>query len=96
MVEKNYSYKGTQNAIKNFENIKKSIKGLYEIINFNLTDDDIYFKTATDNLTGLYQNLLELLLNNDGLSHVVKKIKNAEVELDIPLNELLIEHENKF
>lgn len=96
MVEINYSYKGTQKAIKNFENIKKSIKGLYEIINFNLTDDDIYFKTATDNLTGLYQNFLELLLNNDGLKQVVKKIKNAELELDIPLNELLIERKNKF
>ncbi|TFG21658.1 MAG: hypothetical protein EU529_12840 [Promethearchaeota archaeon] len=92
MIEKKYEKDVIEKAIKNFDNIKESIKGLYEILNINLDEDDIYFEAASDNLTGLYRNLLELLLNDEGLRHFVNKLKNSEVNLNIVLNEALAEH----
>ena len=91
MIEKKYEKDVIEKAIKNFDNIKESIKGLYEILNINLDEDDIYFEAASDNLTGLYRNLLELLLNDEGLRHFVNKLKNSEVNLNIVLNEALAE-----
>ena len=80
-------------AFKNFENIKASIKGLYEILNINLAEDDIYFDAASDNLSGLYRNLLELLVNDYGLEQFTEKLRNSEVNLDIVLNETVAEIE---
>ena len=80
-------------AFKNFENIKASIKGLYEILNINLAEDDIYFDAASDNLSGLYRNLLELLVNDYGLEQFTEKLRNSEVSLDIVLNETVAEIE---
>lgn len=81
--------KAVEYAEKSFKNIKDSIKGLYEIININLDANDIYFQAAEDNIQALYQNILELLLNEHGLTHLIDKIKNSEIELDIVLNEVL-------
>ena len=76
---------------KNLENIKKSVQGLYEILNINFSDEDIYFKLGQDNLLALYENLLELILNEYGLRKLVKKIKDSEFDLDICLDNLYIE-----
>jgi len=91
MIEKTYTKDAIEKAFKNFDNIKESIKGLYEILNINLDEDDIYSEAANDNLTGLYRNLLELLLNDSGLRYFVEKLKNSEVDLNIVLNEALAE-----
>ena len=91
MIETKYIKDAKKKALKNFDNIKESIKGLYEILNINLDEDDIYSEAASDNLTGLYRNLLELLLNDYGLRHFVEKLKNSEVDLNIVLNEALAE-----
>ncbi|MFX1395056.1 MAG: hypothetical protein ACFFAH_16000 [Promethearchaeota archaeon] len=91
MIESNYTQDATKKAFKNFEKIKASIKGLYEIININLPEDDIYFEAANDNLSGLYRNLLELLINDYGLRQFTKKLRNSEVDLNIVLNEAIAE-----
>ncbi|MFW9899613.1 MAG: hypothetical protein ACFFDO_10190 [Candidatus Thorarchaeota archaeon] len=91
MIESNYTKDATKKALKNFENIKDSIKGLYEIININLVEDDIYFEAASDNLSGLYRNLLELLVNDYGLRQFTRKLRNSEVDLNIILNEAIAE-----
>jgi len=91
MIESNYTKDATKKAFKNFENVKASIKGLYEIININLAEDDIYFEAASDNLSGLYRNLLELLINDYGLRQFTKKFRNSEVDLNIVLNEAIAE-----
>ncbi|MFX1399479.1 MAG: hypothetical protein ACFFAS_20835 [Promethearchaeota archaeon] len=91
MIESNYTKDATKKAFKNFEKIKASLKGLYEIININLNEDDIYFEAANDNLTGLYRNLLELLLNDYGLRQFTKRLRNSEVDLNIVLNEAIAE-----
>ncbi|MGQ4874145.1 MAG: hypothetical protein ACP6IY_08750 [Promethearchaeia archaeon] len=87
----NFTAELREKAEQNFENIKEAIKGLYEILNITLTakEDEFYYKAGLDNLTGLYQNLLEFLLNDYGARHFMKKLRNNEVDLDIVLNSLL-------
>ncbi|MFX1237628.1 MAG: hypothetical protein ACFFAS_08805 [Promethearchaeota archaeon] len=76
-------------ATRNFEQIQKSLIGLYEVLSvtYGETNDNIYFKIGQDNIIGLYQNLLELLLKEDGLKHLIKSIKNSKVKLDVTLIE---------
>ena len=73
----------------NFEKIKASVKGIYEIFKINFSDDNIYFKMGLDNVIGIYQNFLELMLNDYGARQFMKKLRSSEVEIDIPLDFLL-------
>jgi hypothetical protein len=79
-----------ENAEKNFKNIKEAIKGLFDLLNISLSDEDLYLKAGEENLEGLYKNLIELLLNDYGLRKLVKKIKASELDINITLNELSI------
>ena len=91
MDSPNFTSEMKKKAEENLNNIKKSIQGLYEILNINFSDEDIYFKLGQDNLIGLYENFLELILNEYGLRKLVKKIKDSEIDLDIALDSLFIE-----
>ncbi|MBD3197618.1 MAG: hypothetical protein GF317_21365 [Candidatus Lokiarchaeota archaeon] len=78
----------TKKAEDSFENIKETIKGIYNILDFTLDKDDVYFQMGIDNVTSLYQNLLELLTNEEGLKEFMKKFRKSEVEIDIPLDNI--------
>ncbi|TFF88190.1 MAG: hypothetical protein EU550_01765 [Promethearchaeota archaeon] len=93
MIQTNSGSKLETQAEKNFKNIQKSIKGLYEILEINLSDKDFYLEAGEENLTGLYKNLLELLLNEYGLRKLVKKIKDSKQVIDINLEKLAIEND---
>jgi hypothetical protein len=84
-----------EKAEKNFDDIKESIKGLYDILSIGLADkdDQIYYEAGKENIVGLYKNIIELMLNDYGLRKVVKKIRESDIELDIVLNEILVEKE---
>ena len=82
-------FESTKQAMTNFENIKECIQGLYEILKINLSHENIYFQIGQDNMEALYQNLLELMVNDLGTIEFMKKLKNAEVDLDLPLDNLL-------
>lgn len=81
-------YKSTKKALNNFENIKECIQGLYEILRIALTSDNMYFNMGQDNIEALYENLLELMVNEVGTVEFMKKLKSAEVDLDLPLDNL--------
>ncbi|TKJ19959.1 MAG: hypothetical protein CEE43_13850 [Promethearchaeota archaeon Loki_b32] len=83
------SFKSKEKAEKNFKNIKAAVKGLYEILDLSLSEDDFYYEAGKDNITAIYKNLIELLLNEYGLRQLLKKIQNSEVDLNIVLNEYL-------
>ena len=83
------SLKSREKAVKNFENIKDALKGLYDILDLTLSDDKFYHEAGKDNIKAVYKNLIELLLNEYGLRNLLKKIQNSEVELNIVLNEYL-------
>ncbi len=82
-------FESTKKAITNFENIKECIQGLWEILNLNLSHENIYFQMGQDNIEALYQNLLELMINDLGTIEFMKRLKNAEIDLDLPLDNLL-------
>lgn len=86
----------TDQAVKNFENIKESLKGIYEIMSINISQNDIYFKLASDNLIGLYHNFLDLMLNENGAKTIKRKLKNCELEADIPMGNLTINGTKKL
>ncbi|MHA1148907.1 MAG: hypothetical protein ACTSR8_11775 [Promethearchaeota archaeon] len=91
MVVSNFTAELEDKAEQNFENIKEAIKGLYNILNITLTekDDEYYYNAGLDNLKGLYQNLLELMLNDFGARRFMKRLRNSEIEIDIPLTKLM-------
>ncbi len=102
MINSDFSNKLTGKAFKNFENIKTSLKGLFEILQLALDreEDDVYYNMSVDNISGLYENLLELLFNDYGARQLMKALRNSEVDLAIPLtdplkNESESENENK-
>lgn len=93
MVYTNFSDEMVDRAEENLKNIKESIKGLYDLLNICLPDEQIYIEAGKENVEGLYKNIIELILNDYGLRKIVKKIKSAELDVNITLDELLIEEE---
>lgn len=78
----------TEQAFENFENIKKSLKGLFEIFQLTLdSEDELYYNMGVDNISGLYENFLELMFNDYGARQVMKALRNSEIDLAIPLND---------
>jgi len=76
-------------AEKNLGNIKESINGLYNILKILSCESDngLFCNLGIENISNLYKNLIELMLNDYGMRQIVKKIKNREIELDIPLDD---------
>ena len=88
MIKSEFSNKLTEQAFKNFENIKKSLKGLFEIMQLAVdSEDELYYNMGIDNISGLYENFLELMFNDYGARQVMKALRNSEVDLAIPLND---------
>ncbi|MFX1411721.1 MAG: hypothetical protein ACFFA6_15325 [Promethearchaeota archaeon] len=79
MENMNFVVNVQSKADKNFENIKESIKGLYQILKISC-DNETFCKMGLDNLEALYKNLLELLLNDYGARQLMKKLKNSDEE----------------
>ena len=86
MQSKDIIIESTQKAITSFQNIKECIQGLYEILKISQSDNNIYFKLGIDNIEALYENLLELVVNETGTVEFIKKVKKSEIDLDIPLD----------
>ncbi len=82
-------YESTKKALNNFENIKECIQGLYEILKISLPSENMYFNMGQDNIEALYENLLELMVNDLGTIEFMKKLKSAEVDLDLALGNVL-------
>ncbi len=85
-----YNTSSAENAVEKFEKIKDTIKGLYDILKIiSPSENDIYFKMGVDNISVLYQNMLDLISNsNDNAKHVSKKIENSELVAELPLGNL--------
>ncbi|MBY9016701.1 MAG: hypothetical protein KGD68_13490 [Candidatus Lokiarchaeota archaeon] len=88
MENTDFIYESTTKAIINFKNIKKCIQGLYEVFKITLPSEDVYFKIGQENIEHLYENLLELMVNEIGTVEFMKKLKSAEIDLDLPLDNM--------
>ena len=82
MAKVDIVYESTKKAINNFENIKECIQGLYEILKITLPSGNMYLNLGQDNIEALYENFLELMVNELGTVEFMKKLKSAEVDLD--------------
>ncbi len=89
MTNADVVYKLTKKALNNFENIKECIQGLYDILTITLPSENMYFNMGQENIEALYENLLELMINDLGTIEFMKKFKRAEIDLDLPLDNLL-------
>ncbi|MFX0059328.1 MAG: hypothetical protein ACFE85_07660 [Candidatus Hodarchaeota archaeon] len=88
MNNKETIFESAKKALANFENIKECIQGLYEILKITLPSDNIYFQIGQDNIEALYQNFIELMVNELGAKQFIEKLKRSEVNLDISLDSL--------
>lgn len=88
MQNKEIIFESIKKALVNFENIKECIQGLYEILKITLPNNNIYLKMGQDNIEALYQNFVELLVNELGTKEFMKKVKSAEIDLDMPFENL--------
>ena len=78
-----------ENAVEKFEKIKETIKGIYDILKIiTPSENDIYFKMAIDNIGVLYQNMLDLISNDNATKHLSKKIESSELVAELPLGNL--------
>jgi len=76
-----------EKALKCFENVRETLKGVIEILRISLSPEDLYFKLAQDNIVVLYNNLIELLLNENGIKEIKKRINSCELNFDLSFND---------
>lgn len=61
-----------------YENMRKSIKGVEEILKINFLEKDIYYKVGMDNLNALHKNIIELLKHTYSPREVRMKLREIE------------------
>ncbi|TFG01286.1 MAG: hypothetical protein EU540_04085 [Promethearchaeota archaeon] len=76
----------TEKAVKSFDNIEKTLKGLMEIARISApTENDLYFKLTLDNIIVLYGNIIDLITNDSGIKQLKKKFHDLEISKKTPL-----------
>jgi hypothetical protein len=79
-----------EKAVKSYNNIKKALKGLMDIVRIsNPSDNDIYFKLAQDNIIVLYHSVVDLIMNDNGIKQLKKKLRESEISKDTHINKFL-------
>ncbi len=68
-------------AWEHYEKIRDSLNGLYEILNMNLDEENIFYKCAVDNLEILKETIIDLLKKDYNPTEI--KIKLRELEFDM-------------
>jgi len=68
-------------AWEHYEKIRDSLNGLYEILNMNLDEENIFYKCALDNLEILKETIIDLLKKDYNPTEI--KIKLRDLEFDM-------------
>jgi hypothetical protein len=68
-------------AWEHYEKIRDSLNGLYEILNMNLDNGNIFYQCALDNLEILKETIIDLLKKDYNPTEI--KIKLRELEFDM-------------
>lgn len=68
-------------AWEHYEKIRDSLNGLYEILNMNLDEENIFYQCAVDNLEILKDTIIDLLKKDYNPAEI--KIKLRELEFDM-------------
>ena len=94
MSNTNTTLKLSNKAVKNYEIMKESIKGIHEVLKLVLNEKDTLYKVGMDNLLGLYDNFLQLMMNEYGTIALIKKIRHSRINIDIPLDDHTLNKRN--
>ena len=70
-----------EKAWTHYEKIRDSLTGLYEILNMNLDEENIFYQCAVDNLETLKDTIIDLLKKDYNPNEI--KIKMRELEFDM-------------
>ena len=70
-----------EKAWAHYEKIRDSLNGLYEILNMNLDEENIFYQCAVDNLEILKDTIIDLLKKDYNPTEI--KIKMRELEFDM-------------
>ena len=73
MAQKNDEEK-MEEMMDNYRNIREALTGLYEIININFVEQNIYHQVAMDNLKALHEKNMALIRRHSELAQA-----NADV-----------------
>ena len=80
-------------ALENFEVMKKSIIGIHEVLKLVLNEKDILYKVGMDNLLAMYDNFLQLMMNEYGAIAFMKKLRDSKIDIEIPLDDTSLKEE---
>ena len=83
MYKTNSMVDSSEKAQKSFDNIRKTLKGINDVLRICLTSEDLYFKLCQDNIIVLYHSIMDLILNNEGIKDLRKKLRDSEIKFDI-------------
>jgi len=61
-----------------YEKMRKSIKGIEEILKINFLEKDIYYKMGMDNLNALHENIIDLLKHTYSPREVRMRLREIE------------------
>lgn len=70
-----------EKAWVHYEKIRDSLNGLYEILNMNLDEENIFYQCAVDNLETLKDTIIDLLKKDYNPTEI--KIKMRELEFNM-------------
>jgi len=68
-------------AWEHYKKIRDALIGLYEILNINLDEENIFYQCAVDNLETLKETIIDLLKKDYNPTEI--KIKMRELEFDL-------------
>ena len=63
-----------------YEKMRKSIKGIEEILKINFLEKDIYYKMGMDNLNALHENIIDLLKHTHSPREVRMRLREIEYD----------------
>ena len=67
-------------AMENYEKIRASLRGLFEIVNINLPEDDFFHAAAMDNLRALNNDIIDLLKQSYSPREVRMRLRELEFD----------------
>ena len=80
-------------AWEHYEKIRDSLNGLFDILNMNLDNENIFYQCAVDNLEILRETIIDLLKKDYNPTEI--KIKMREIEFDMKKNLMKNPHEKQ-
>ena len=91
MSKSESTLKLTNKAEENFNLMKDSIKGVHDVLKLVLDEKDVLYKVCMENLFGLYDNFLQLMMNDYGAHDFIRRLGDYEIDIRIDLDDAILD-----